>query len=111
MPHACRSAPAWVLPVAAVGISAVLAIAIPLARESLVFPSPRTCAAKTPLIIVGHSRRQQYSQSTAYIVNTIKANTDMGALAPHAVKPGTDAFNEQRNDIGVFSKKDKDYNK
>ena len=99
MPHACRSAPAWVLPVAAVGISAVLAIAIPLARESLVFPSPRTCAAKTPL------------KSTAYIVNTIKANTDMGALAPHAVKPGTDAFNEQRNDIGVFSKKDKDYNK
>ena len=77
------------------------------------FPIPRTCAcaAKTPLIIVGHSRQQQYSQSTAYIVTTIKANTDMGALAPHAVKPGTDAFNEQRNDIGVFSKKDKDYNK
>ena len=47
-------APAWALPLFAVGISLLLAIAVPL-----------------------------------------------------LLKPGADAFNEQRNDIGVFSDKDK----
>lgn len=46
-------APAWALPVLAVGVAAVIAVAVPL-----------------------------------------------------LLKPGTDAFNEQRNDIGVFSDKD-----
>ena len=48
------NAPGWVLPVAAIGIAAILSIAVPL-----------------------------------------------------ALKPGSDAFNEMRNDIGVFSDKDK----